>query len=170
MRRAVRTFVALHLDEAIRRRIDARVDRSLKGVRWVCGRPIHLTLKFLGEVEESRVPTLREALACVRMAPFEIRVRGIGSFPRVIWAGVEGPVASLAERIEAACIPLGFAREDRPFKPHATIGRVKKGRVRCESDADFGAQRVESFALMKSDLRPEGPVYTELETFPVRPG
>lgn len=164
MPRTVRTFVAVHIAEAIRRRIDARVDRSVKGVRWVCGRPIHITLKFLGEVEEARLPALRDALAAVRMAPFEIRVRGIGTFPRVVWAGVEGPVASLAERIEAACAPLGFEREARPFTAHITIGRVK-GRVRMSTADDFGAQRVESFALMMSELRPEGPTYAELATY-----
>ena len=91
MRRTVRTFVAVHIDEAIRRRIESRIDRSVKGVRWV--KDPHLTLKFLGEVEEARLPALREALAGVRMDPFDIRVRGIGTFPRVVWVGVEGPVA-----------------------------------------------------------------------------
>jgi 2'-5' RNA ligase len=165
----VRLFVAIRLSEAIRRRIAAATPSHVRGIRWVAPENLHLTLKFLGEVEEARAASVAEALRSIHAAPFDLSMRGFGSFPGVVWVGCEGPAAALAEAVERVCAGLDFPRESRPFNPHVTIGRVKERRalrsLKLDPSADFGTQRVESFALMRSDLTPRGPIYTALAEF-----
>lgn len=172
----VRSFVAVRLADRIIERLRAGVDRSIRGIRWVDPENLHLTLKFLGEVEEDRLKVLQDGLGRIACAPFDLTVEGTGSFPergppRVIWVGCAGPAAPLAEAVERTCVSHGFPKEDRPFRQHITIGRVKDRRagkdVRLDPKAMFGTQRVESFTLVKSDLSPTGAIYTDLATFPL---
>jgi 2'-5' RNA ligase len=170
--------VAIGLSGAIKGRLEAAMDRSVRGIRWVAADQLHLTLKFLGEVPEPKVAGIVEALRRIRRAPFDLSVEGTGVFPergpaRVLWAGCVGDAAELAEEVERALGPLGFPREERPFAAHVTIGRVKHPRaareVRLDPAALFGRQRVASFSLMKSELRPAGPVYAEVAAFTLTP-
>ena len=158
-----------------------RESGSLKVVRTD---QIHLTLKFLGDTEEGLVPEITTALreATEGIPPFEIRVRGTGAFPslgrmNVIWVGIEGaePLARIAERLEASLEALGFPRERRPWKPHATLARVKGYRdlepvrrtLEAHRDEAFGTTAVDAIHLKKSVLRPEGAEYSIVETVPL---
>ena len=146
---------------------------------------LHLTLKFLGAVPEERIQAIVAALARSgsELRPFDARFRGLGAFPstsrpRVIWAGVlDGApeMIELARRVDAALAALGFAREERPFSPHVTLGRMRRpGRDPTLTEAlaggstrEFGRMRVPGAFLMRSELSPRGARYTELAEMPL---
>jgi len=175
----VRAFIAVDLDPEIKSVLDALV-RGLKAtradVRWVGVGGMHLTLKFLGPIEESRALRVRGIMDDVgrRHAPLPLRLEGTGAFPadrdpRVLWAGVAaGPgLLALQEDLDAALEADGFEREKRAFTPHLTLGRVKgpDGLARAMAELDrhrgdvFGAMTVRTLALFESLLRPEGAEY-----------
>jgi 2'-5' RNA ligase len=179
----MRAFVAVEIPESLRERMMAVRDRLLNaGVEatWVRPAGIHLTLKFLGEVREERVPDILEALALAAADKGRLRlgIEGAGTFPnapsaRVVWLGITGETVRLAElqsAIERAMVGLGFASDDRPFCPHLTVGRVKRIRKReiwlreLEGVKDFALPGfdVVSFSLISSELRPGGAVYREV--------
>jgi 2'-5' RNA ligase len=140
----------------------------------------HVTVKFLGNIDDSRVQGVIDALhTAVRgHAPFDIEVGGLGAFPsatraRVLWAGFVGgtaPLAALAASVEDALAPLGFPREGRAFSPHITLGRVREpGRAPALAEAlgaaagrRFGRVAVAATALMRSDLSARGARYIAL--------
>ncbi len=188
----IRAFIALDLTPEIRGRLDkveAKLKDGLAGVpiRWAPGSNIHLTLKFLGDVSLSNLDVLRRVIQAesARHPKFEISVGGLGAFPsvhrpRVIWAGVEAPaeLASLQNGIELELERLGYAREERDFSPHLTLGRVARnaspqevrsiGNVVANSKVGFlGAATLGEVHLYKSDLNPTGAVYTKLFTAPL---
>jgi 2'-5' RNA ligase len=146
---------------------------------------LHVTLKFLGGVDEARLHTLIDVLhtAVRRHAQFAIDVAGLGAFPsatrpRVLWAGIGGgasALGALAETVDAALATAGLPREPRPFSPHVTIGRVREfRRVPALGDAlgsaaqRFGRVLVAAAALMRSDLSPRGARYTPLAVLPLQ--
>lgn len=158
-----------------------------RGVRWVDPEAIHLTLKFLGNVESSRVTDITTAMRrATQGAPqFRLRLSGVGTFPngnrpRVLWAGVNGdlePLQELQRRVEDALADVGFPREGRPFSPHLTLGRVRdqaSGEERKRISAAMLAASpaaaldatepwlVETLCLVESHLSPEGATYTTL--------
>lgn len=176
----MRLFIAIEIPDDVRRRL-GEVQRKLKRVNarvsWVAPRNFHLTLKFLGETAEEKVPSIQGALEAVAAssAPAECELRGIGQFPRVIWVGLLGEIdrlAALARGIDNALAPLGFPHEEREFKPHLTLGRIKfvgdrEGLTRIlafHTNESFGALRVESVHLFQSTLNPQGSIYTKLFT------
>lgn len=154
-------------------------------VRWVAVSSIHLTLKFLGEIDPAILPQLTDSLrAASALEPgFSLRVNGLGSFPnlrnpRVIWCGVEGETQRLQQlqvRVEQACSHLGFAPELRDFHPHLTLGRVQGKRnlqrlldcirIGSELECTFSADH---YDVYKSTLTPRGAIYNILETIPLR--
>lgn len=170
----IRAFVAINLDQAIRDKIAAaEPDFDLKGIKTVEPELIHITLKFLGNTDESRTDEIAGALGEVRAAPFTARFRHIGGFPgdrnpRVIWIGAEGPFEDLNKKVEDAMAGAGFEREGR-FKPHVTIARVKFPSPEQKKwlpvlfekykNFDAGSMTVSSMHLMKSTLSPKGPKY-----------
>lgn len=179
----MRTFIALDLDTAIRDRLGRLIEHLRYkggGVGWVKAAGIHLTHKFLGEIDEVKAAEVRAVLerAAAAAAPFPLAVKGTGTFPpgsrspRVLWAGVtvEPGLAALQERLESGLEAIGFPRETRPFHPHLTIGRVKApkllGGIPAElakyADADFGAMTVRKVTLFRSVLRPTGAEYSVL--------
>jgi len=189
---SIRTFVAIELDAGVLRRIGSLLERIQADmpsglVRWVRPQSIHLTLKFLGDVEEDRLETLAATLqaACKDHAPFSLSIHGMGVFPnpkrpRVVWIGVDEPTGALQRLqrdVERAIAPLGFPTERRPFSPHLTLGRVKDGRKPAELEALgqyaararvlVGDMAVDTVYLMRSDLSPAGAIYTELATAPL---
>ncbi len=157
------------------------------GLRWVRPEGVHITLKFLGDVDEPRVDELSRSLA-EAIEPFELRVRpgALGGFGgdrlRVVWVGLEGDIealAALAGRVEAALEPLGFPKERRAFAAHLTLARVPDGASIAErrqlaslierySSPAMPSMTVTEVALIQSTLRPGGSVYTRLATFPRR--
>ena len=179
----IRTFIAVEIPAGIKEEM-ARVQAGLKVsgayVGWVRPEGIHLTLKFLGDVEASRIDELAAAVkdAAQGYGPVKLDVKGIGIFPnarapRVVWLGVSGDVdalSSIAEKIEAGCERLGYPREKRGFTPHLTLGRVKSpGRreslmrkVAEYEKAELGSFVADSISVMKSELKPSGAVYTEM--------
>src|SRR5258707_11917370 len=133
-----RLFVAVDLGAKVRRALEAlegELRPLARDARWVAPQDAHLTLAFLGSMEEAAVPELSAALGQVaaRAAPFELRVQGGGAFgsskkPRVLWAGVEGDTGALAAlhaRTEAALQPLGYQPESRPYRPPLTLARAR---------------------------------------------
>jgi 2'-5' RNA ligase len=182
----IRAFIAVELPIAIQdglRKVINQLIPSTRAVRWVPPENIHLTLKFLGEVDITKTQPLQEALKreAGHCKPFEVRVEGLGAFPntrrpRVVWTGVQAPIelAALVSAVEAATVPLGFPTEDRSFSPHLTIGRVSQHATPDEVTAigtllaktvvgELGKTRVDSITLFRSDLRPTGAVYTAID-------
>ena len=149
-------------------------------VSWTRPESLHLTLKFLGNIEGEMVEAIKGHLDRIvpEFPPFDVYLRGTGVFPdkkrpRIIWIGIkeDGQILSnLYRRIEEAMVKLGFPREGRGFTPHITIGRIrsKEGMgklieyVQKEKDIDLGEFRITRVQLMKSQLNPKGAVYTEL--------
>jgi 2'-5' RNA ligase len=180
----IRSFLAIELPRPILGKIE-EAQENLKSthadVRWVSPEKIHLTLKFFGYIEESRIePIFKSIEEPVRdTLPFTVKVRGIGGFPtlrnpRVVWMGLEDGKESLLsfqKELEERLQKIGFEPEDRPFQPHLTLGRMKSSRGKEElvkgmekyREEEFGVFQVERVALFKSDLRPTGPIYTLLK-------
>lgn len=185
----IRTFVAIELSAGIKNEL-ARVQEMLRGkiatphLRWVDPANVHLTLKFLGNVPVDRIEEITAVLkeACVGLSPFIMEVSGLGCFPsannpRVVWVGVQGEtdrLERLQERVEERLAVLGFKPERRPFRPHLTLGRVRKGAhvgarrliggiVSATSVGALGQMEVGEISLMKSVLLPSGAQYSRLE-------
>jgi 2'-5' RNA ligase len=174
------------LPDEIRRRLAEEVDalrRHAAGVAWVAESNLHITVKFLGGVDEARLADVAAALTRVAIVPaFGVEIRGLGAFPgatrpRVLWAGAPGSsaFARLAEGIDEALVALGFPPEGRGFTPHVTLGRVREPRrdpalaeaLDAAAARPFGSLRVERVSLMRSDLSPRGARYTELAAVPL---
>ena len=180
----IRSFLAIELPEAIRRKIE-EVQKDLKlshaDVRWVSPEKIHLTLKFFGSIDESRIDPIVKSVGgpTQTSSPFSLAVRGMGAFPhlknpRVIWMGLVDEkeiLPSFQRELEKELRKIGFESEDRPFHPHLTLGRMKSnqgrdeliGRMEKYREEQFGDFQVEKVVLLKSDLRPSGPIYTPLK-------
>jgi 2'-5' RNA ligase len=184
----IRSFIAIDLPDATRQGLAAVLEQlrqSRAGVRWVKPSSIHLTLKFLGNIQAVQVEDIALAVAQeIRdQPPITLGAAGLGAFPsrrkpRVIWIGMEGEVQRLTRiqaRVENALEPLGFVREKRAFRPHLTIGRVKdRRRLQSLIDAmaelkipEFDSFDVTEIILYKSDLRPTGAIYTKLHRMPL---
>ena len=183
---ALRCFIAVEIPEAIRGAIVISIDSLKKSgadVKWVSPENIHITLQFLGDTEEARIPLIKRSLDKILLtySPFYIKIAGVGCFPdakrpRVIWVGTEEsqPVIDLHGDIARGMAGLGYQEEERNFTPHLTIGRVKSNRnvkellrkideIREVSFSDF---EVRNITLMKSELRPSGPIYHSLAEIP----
>jgi 2'-5' RNA ligase len=189
----IRAFIAVDLSQEIQTRLD-KIMLDLKAglpdgaVRWVAAGSLHLTLKFLGDVSLANIQVLKEVMMAEvsHHHQFEISVGGLGAFPsvrraRVIWVGVEAPaeLTVVQSGIENEMARLGYAREERPFSPHLTLGRVSRtaeptelhqiGDLLHKTKVGFlGAAHVRGVHLYQSDLRPEGSLYTRLFTAPLR--
>lgn len=191
---SVRAFIAIELPpplhaalaaaQAALRGNDAAVARA---VRWVDTQAIHLTLKFLGDTPAQRLDAIGSALeqAAAARSPLTLSLARAGCFPnarqpRVLWVGLGGELDGLAAMqaaIERAIAPLGFPAEARPFTPHLTLGRLRDDAspaARQQLGAAMLALRipaasfvVASVSLMRSDLRPDGAVYTRLRAAPL---
>ncbi len=178
----IRAFIAVGLTPEIRQEIgEAERDFDMKGVRLVEPSLIHVTLKFLGNIDEGKVDAIEAALKKVTVRPFEARFKSLGGFPnprnpRVIWVGAEGDFVELNKQVEELLEKIGFPREGR-FQPHVTIGRVKfptpeqkqklPGLFEKYKDFDAGSMAVDSIRLMKSTLSPKGPRYDVLKEIPL---
>lgn len=188
---SLRLFVAVELPLDVKRALEStiaslRTALTSDAMRWVHAEGIHVTLKFLGAVAAERVGAIEVALrdATAGTAPFDLKPGGIGSFGgsgglRVVWVGIAGEVeqlASLAERVEAALEPLGFAREQRPFAAHLTLARVREDASREErsrlyallaqlAPTELPSFRVDLISLMQSTLSRGGATYNALSTY-----
>lgn len=187
----IRAFIGVVIGESVAgeiARAQAELGRKLPGIRWVGRDNLHLTLKFLGPIEEPKrepvVRALEETLGS--RAAFPILARGLGVFPdirraKTVWAGLEGAeLKSLASAVEAAMEMAGFAREEREFQPHLTIGRRRRSGARAEADDlekelrnwkdyEFGESWVNEVVLFQSLLKAEGAVYRRLNAIRLGP-
>jgi len=183
----IRAFIAVTLDPKVIDHIAAAstlLQRQIAGVRWLAPANFHLTLKFLGSIEETMIDPIGAALRDeLRLfPPFAINAKGLGVFPgpkrpRVLWVGLTGDcLLSLASCVESALQPLGFAPETRNFTPHLTIGRWREADRAANSlgsqlviwrSQEFGISTVESVRLIQSVLNPQGASYNDLVTIPL---
>ncbi len=185
----IRTFVAVDIeDEEIVskiREVQSEISLSSAKIKLVEPENLHLTLKFLGEVEESRIPVIVEALseAVSGFKEFKITLEGVGAFPKVsrpnvIWIGVgdgRESLIELANSVENSLKRIGFPKERRPYEPHLTIARVKyrssdlPAIIKRVEGTFIGDVTVREVRLKKSTLTPKGPIYDTLESFPLTP-
>ena len=183
----MRLFVAAELPDSLRLRL-AAVQEAMRGaplpVRWVRPEGIHLTLKFLGEIDEGRLAALARALALAGqdVAPFRLSAKGAVPFPergtpRLVWVEIEGDLEAagrLAAAVDRAAAALGFPAETREFKAHLTLGRVR-GAARGDwrpvllraGEQARGEFEVREYVLFESRLSAGGSVYTPMERFPL---
>ncbi len=183
----IRAFLAIQpADDVLRALKDLQRELGDVGadVRWVSPDAMHLTVQFLGDVREQEIPEiergLREQFASVE--PFDLECRGLGVFPnwkrpRVVWIGLHGDgLNAVAESAETVLSPLGFPPEEREFSPHITIGRIRSARgweslgraLKEHGERSIGTSRIDHATLYRSQLRPDGAVYTPLLTLPFR--
>ncbi len=187
----VRVFVALDLPQHAKETLEAAASDLRNtlpaGIRWVQPAGIHLTLKFLGDVDSNMVGPLLEAMtgatAPATQRPFDLKLSGLGMFPserepRVLWAGINGDLAALndlQQSVDRAISALGFAPERRPFRPHLTLGRVRDqvwpadrrriGSLISQARLpDSPPWQVSEVHLIKSNLTPQGAIYSSLGT------
>jgi len=175
-----RLFVAIRPPEPIRDLLIDAMDDS-PDFRWQDEEQLHLTLRFIGEVERPVAEVLAVALATIRAAPFEVRINGVGRFEQrssgALWAGVEpkAPLAALVVKVERACLAAGLDPERRAFHPHITIARWKGRRSR--EIADFLERKrglasppfaVDAFSLFESRLSRHGAQYDEVVGYPLK--
>lgn len=172
-----RLFVAIRPPEAICDLLIDAMDDSPE-LRWVGDEQLHLTLRFVGEVERPMANDLAAALGIIRFERFEVRISGVGRFDQrnggALWAGVEpkAPVAALAAKVERACQSVGLEPERRAFHPHITLARWK-GRSSRFADAFVERARglssepfpVDRFILYESHLSRHGPHYEEVADY-----
>jgi len=183
----IRSFIAIELPEEVKKALSDLQNKFKKSgslpVKWVDPGNIHLTLKFLGDVDADSIEGILKAMeeAVKGAVPFNIEVKGLGVFPnmnriQIVWVGLHGELeklVNLQKNIETNLKPLGFTPENRPFTPHLTLARMrdfarpeerqKLGRLVSESNfEEKHVINVTSVNLMKSVLTREGPIYSRL--------
>ena len=179
----MRTFIAIEIPEAIKEgmaAVQARLQGAGVDASWSRSEGIHLTLKFLGEVSEERVPEIMQALALELGGTerFRLSPEGVRTFPnpasaRVVWLGIAGDIVSLVAlqaSVERVLAGVGLERDERPYTPHLTLGRIK--RIRKQDAWLKGLEGVKNFrlpgfevtaiSLIGSELKSTGAVYREL--------
>ncbi len=183
-----RTFFAVELSKEIAagvQRIQEGLKERIGGVRWVRPASIHLTLKFLGEVDPDRIGGIVSKVeeSTRDIAPFTIGIRGCGGFPntknpRIIWIGVDDPSGLLKKvqaRVEEGMEGLGFMKEGRDYAPHLTLGRLSSGKGKGTvtqtlediKESNVGTMEVREIILFRSHLKPMGAEYTKLKVIPL---
>jgi len=185
----IRSFIAVELPEELKRDLTA-IKLQLQSVsrapvKWVDLQGIHLTLKFLGNIDASITGKVTETIeeAVQGVHPFHLGAGGLGVFPsmkrvQVVWVGLSGEVdrlSQLQQRIESGLAPLGFARERRPFTPHLTLARIRDRATQNErqelgklvAGTSFETSchiKVDTVHLMKSQLTREGPIHSRISS------
>ncbi len=191
MAESKRSFLALRFSQEVNANL-VRLQQELKSqwgdrakIKWVAAENIHLTLQFLGQVEGDLLALLAEELSgsFAHIPAFEVSLQGLGAFPRpqrprVVWLGFDQggrqmeDVFRAVERVTEAC---GFKPETRAFRPHLTLGRIKVAKQASDisklierfQDHHAGKCQIAAVELLASELRPEGPIYTRLDSFPL---
>jgi len=183
----MRTFIAVKLDEAVKSKLNFLLDRLRrveKSVKWVGPEGLHLTTKFLGEVDEAKIREIEDALALAARdtMSFPLTCKGTGTFPpsfrnaRVVWAGIvpDKDLMALQARLEDDLEILGFPREGRAFHPHITLGRMRFPSglgsqavqvLEKERETLFGVTAVKKITFFRSELKPTGAEYSVVSEF-----
>lgn len=183
----IRSFIAIELPEDVRaglRRLQAELKLPQHSfVKCVAPEGIHLTLKFLGNISPAKVTEITGVMkrASQGVSPFQLQITEVGAFPnmrqpRVLWVGIKGELDKLVawqKRIDNGLMPLGFAKETRPFTPHLTLARLREncspgdrrefGEMVSKTPIEVSYKfNVTSLNLMRSQLLPGGAVYSRL--------
>ena len=178
----MRAFIGVEIQAEFKEKIkqlQEKIAESGADIKFVEPENLHFCLKFLGEVEESKINKIKEVLekVCAQFEPFEVEISGLGCFPsrnyiNAFWLGIKNPQAiiALAELIDSSLAELGFEKEKRPFTPHLTLGRVKTGKNKLElvdmirqlEKVEIGKMQVKEVKLFESVLKLKGPVYNEI--------
>jgi 2'-5' RNA ligase len=180
----IRSFIAIALPTSVKEGLEDLI-KELKSffpkLKWIKSSNIHLTLKFLGNIKEEQIPFIKNIMSEVaqRVSPFTLQGFALGVFPslnhpRVIWTGLQGGLDSLKTlgvSLEEGLAQIGFAKENRPFSPHLTLGRIKttiNTKSLSQIIEKYATFRTTSFiaekiVLFKSELHPQGTRYTVLE-------
>jgi 2'-5' RNA ligase len=183
----IRSFLAFDLPQEIRGQIGEifrDVRQSKLPARWVREENIHLTIVFLGSIEESAVEELKESVGQVvkQYTSFTASLSKLGIFPnwrkpRVLWIGLEGNIAGLSrlrDELQEALAVFGIRQETRPFRAHLTLGRFKnrlddaaelREILERYQDIPSAPCPLDELVLFKSDLKPSGPVYTKMASW-----
>ncbi|MBH5322243.1 RNA 2',3'-cyclic phosphodiesterase [Aurantiacibacter sediminis] len=172
-----RLFVALRPPEEV---CDTLLDtmEGVTGARWQDADNLHITLRFIGEVDRHQFADVVTALESVPFRPFNLRIAGVGHFegkhrPKAIWARVEqsDALGDLQHSVEMACRRAALPPVSRKFIPHVTVARLNSGSapiagwIAQHSDLAMGPWRAQKFALYESNLTPQGAIYEQIETF-----
>ena len=183
----IRSFLAFELPHDIKT-IVTDTSRDMKkfalNVRWVKPENIHLTLIFIGNVPADHLDLLGKTTgqACGKFGSFKISLKGVGIFgskkyPRIIWTRLGGDLKRMAifrDVLQKSLMPFGIKLEKRPFKPHLTLGRFRKGTIHSAlldelltkfEDLTSPTCNLDELVLFKSELKPTGPVYTRLDSW-----
>ena len=184
---ALRCFVAVLLPEGVRAGLAAacaELRQQTRGLSWVRADNLHLTLRFLGQIEPPALERVRDAVtaAAAAVPPFTVRLGGLDGFPpgrapRVLWAGVSAghdEMMALHQALATALAARGIPEEGRPFHPHVTLARSRDPRGAGELAGALGAElavgeaRVRALHLMRSELHPGGARYSTVVEAPLR--
>lgn len=185
----IRTFIAVELPAPLRRLVGETIEslaETTTSVRWVQPEKTHVTIKFLGDVEETEIYRVCRATADAveAAAPFQVQCRGLGAFPsisrpRTIWLGLDDPdrqLERLQKSVQRALYQLRFPKDQRRFHPHITLGRCRYGRrdtaglveyLHQHADLEGGMINVDELVIFSSELTSEGPVYMVLGRAPL---
>lgn len=179
----MRTFIAIDLETAIKDRLCALIrelDSGNKNVKWIKRQALHLTLKFCGDIPTARIEAVKKALeaASSRCQDFPLNIYGTGRFPsgsrnpRVLWVGIQpNPLLqSLQKEVDMSLKKLGIPKEQRPYFPHLTLGRVKSSigiedilkKMDSYLTHTFGTMNAGKMTFFQSILKPSGAEYTVL--------
>lgn len=175
-----RLFVAIRPPRPIRERL-LDLMGGISGARWQSDDQLHITLRFIGEVEAHVADDVAAALGAVHHPSFEIALDGVGTFGRrgqaeIVWAGLSphAPLKTLHNKVDQACVRAGLEPDRRAYHPHITLARLSRGGAGpiggfLESAGGLSSPpfRVDTFALFESTLTPEGAVYSPVERFPL---
>jgi len=185
----MRTFIAIELDENLKNQLLSFIQelmRVSRNIKWIKKHGMHLTLKFLGDLDEEKIPLIESSLEKIakKFDVFSIQLKGTGAFPpgtknpRVLWVGIteNDRLLDLQTNVEAECELLGFPREKRKFRPHLTLGRVKGhsqlGGVLSLLDENqntqLGEMNVKRITFFQSLLKPTGAEYKVLSEFDLK--
>jgi 2'-5' RNA ligase len=185
----IRSFLAFELPEEFKRiisRTSGEMKKSSLDVRWVKVGNIHLTVIFIGDMATEHLDPMGKSISevCREHDPFNIAINGAGVFssrrnPRVLWIGLDGEIdrmAAFRDALQKKLKPFGIKKEKRPFNPHLTLGRFRKGAksgvhldnlLLTYKNLTGPACTLRELALFKSDLKPGGAVYTKLKVWPL---
>jgi len=194
----MRTFIALELDDVIQNRL-AKLQKSLRtqlalahnpdlrGIKWTDPRQIHLTLNFLGEVEDQEIMDICRAIDAVtaECEPFDMEFGAMGTFPegksaRIIWVGLAvpcPPLMALQKTLETQLAQLGFPPENRGYKAHLTLARINNTQLGFAArdlvnnlpKLESQLQPAEAVTVFHSQLTRQGPIYTAMHHSPFAP-
>ncbi|RMF80797.1 MAG: RNA 2',3'-cyclic phosphodiesterase [Chloroflexi bacterium] len=177
-----RLFVAIDLPDETKTRLTALQTR-IDGARWVKRHQMHLTLRFIGEVEDAQAEKIKTALASVAKRKVELLLQGVGRFPpgnrkpaRVLWVGIatNPPLVQLQRDVEHALQSVGVPPENRPFKAHITLARLKSPDAKAveqflETQRDFATTPIpiHEMILFSSTLSAQGAQYRHEAVYPL---